>query len=60
MYRAFLVASKATSGLLPTARAHAPLLPLRDQLTQRMPQVTLTQFEAVYDRPFWRDAGLTG
>jgi len=28
--------------------------------TQRMPQVTLMKFEAVYDRPFWRDAGLTG
>ena len=32
----------------------------RDQLTQRLPQGTLTKVTAVYDRPFWRDQGLTG
>jgi monoamine oxidase len=38
-----------------------PILPARrDQLTQRMPQGTLMKFEAIYDRPFWRDAGLNG
>src|SRR5436309_4773672 len=37
-----------------------PLPPLRDQLTQHMPQGSLMKFEAVYDRPFWRDKGLTG
>jgi monoamine oxidase len=37
-----------------------PLPPLRDQLTQHMPQGTLMKFEAIYDTPFWRDAGLTG
>jgi monoamine oxidase len=38
-----------------------PKLPaLRDQLTQRMPQGTLMKAEAVYDKPFWRDDGLTG
>ena len=37
-----------------------PLPPLRDQLTQRMPQGTLMKVEAVYDKPFWRDKGLTG
>jgi monoamine oxidase len=37
-----------------------PLPPLRDQLTQHMPQGTLMKFEAIYDRPFWRDAGLSG
>jgi monoamine oxidase len=36
------------------------LPPLRDQLTQHMPQGTLMKFEAVYDRPFWRDKGLNG
>jgi monoamine oxidase len=36
------------------------LPPLRDQLTQHMPQGTLMKFEAVYDRPFWRDRGLNG
>jgi monoamine oxidase len=37
-----------------------PLPPLRDQLTQHMPQGTLMKFEAIYNRPFWRDSGLTG
>lgn len=37
-----------------------PLPALRDQLTQRMPQGTLMKFEAIYDRPFWRDRGLNG
>jgi monoamine oxidase len=40
---------------------YSPALPpLRDQLTQHMPQGTLMKFEAIYDRPFWRDKGLTG
>ncbi len=37
-----------------------PMPPLRDQLTQHMPQGTLMKFEAIYDRPFWRDKGLNG
>ena len=37
-----------------------PLPPLRDQLTQHMPQGSLMKFEAVYPDPFWRDKGLTG
>ena len=36
------------------------LPPLRDQLTQRLPQGNLTKVACVYDRPFWRDAGLNG
>lgn len=41
--------------------AYAPDLPFeRDQLTQRLPQGTLTKVTVVYDRPFWRDAGLSG
>jgi monoamine oxidase len=40
---------------------YARALPFqRDQLTQRYPQGTLTKVAAVYDKPFWRDAGLTG
>jgi monoamine oxidase len=34
--------------------------PLRDQLTQHMPQGTLMKFEAIYTTPFWRAAGLNG
>jgi monoamine oxidase len=40
---------------------YEPMLPFeRDQLTQRYGQGTLTKVGAVYNRPFWRDAGLTG
>ena len=38
-----------------------PLLPQnRDQLTQRMPMGTLIKAEIFYDKPFWREDGLTG
>jgi monoamine oxidase len=40
---------------------YEPLLPFeRDQLTQRFGQGTLTKVAAVYERPFWREAGLNG
>jgi monoamine oxidase len=40
---------------------YTPDLPFdRDQLTQRLPQGTMVKVTAIYDRPFWRDAGLTG
>lgn len=39
----------------------APKLPfMRDQLAQRMPMGTVIKIQALYDKPFWRDAGLTG
>jgi monoamine oxidase len=38
-----------------------PLLPARrDQLTQRMPQGTVIKTMAIYERPFWREEGLSG
>jgi monoamine oxidase len=37
-----------------------PLPPLRDQLVQRFPQGSYAKFEAVYDRPFWRENGSNG
>jgi monoamine oxidase len=37
-----------------------PLPFMRDQLTQRMPLGAYIRAEAIYDRPFWRDDGLTG
>jgi monoamine oxidase len=41
--------------------AYDPALPaMRDQLTQRMPQGTVIKCMAVYERPFWRDDGLSG
>ena len=36
------------------------LPPNRDQLMQRMPQGNLIKVAAVYDTPFWREAGLNG
>src|SRR4051794_4786725 len=38
-----------------------PQMPiLRDQLTQRLPNGSLMKCDAYYDKPFWRDKGLTG
>jgi len=40
---------------------YTPDLPFeRDALMQRFPQGTLSKVAAVYDRPFWREKGLTG
>jgi len=33
---------------------------LRDQLTQRFPMGSILKVNVLYDRPFWRDAGLAG
>jgi monoamine oxidase len=41
--------------------AYDPPMPaLRDQLTQRIPQGAVIKCMALYERPFWRDRGLTG
>jgi monoamine oxidase len=41
--------------------AYDPPMPaLRDQLTQRIPQGAVIKCMAIYERPFWRDRGLTG
>ncbi len=40
---------------------YEPDLPqTRAQLLQRFPQGTAIKCEAIYDKPFWRDAGLSG
>ena len=40
---------------------YEPILPFeREQLSQRYGQGTLTKVTVLYDRPFWRDQGLTG
>jgi monoamine oxidase len=39
---------------------HGGMTDLRNQLMQRIPQGTLRKFEAVYEKPFWRDAKLSG
>lgn len=41
--------------------AYDPPLPgLRDQLTQRTPMGTVAKCMALYEKPFWRDEGLSG
>ena len=56
-HRAIVAMSPALTGRI----AHDPPLPGgRDQLTQRFPMGNVIKCQAVYDRPFWRDAGLTG
>lgn len=41
--------------------AYDPPMPaMRDQLTQRIPQGAVIKCMAIYDRPFWRERGLTG
>ena len=36
------------------------LPPAREQLTQRLPMGVLVKISAVYEKPFWREQGLTG
>lgn len=45
-----------------SARIHySPTLPtLRDHLSQRMPMGSVIKCVAAYERPFWRDRGLSG
>ncbi len=59
------VSAKAVVVALPptlTARIDwRPAMPSqRDQLVQRMPQGTVAKCMAVYERPFWREQGLSG
>ncbi len=62
--RATISARHAILALPPTLAGrlrYVPALPgARDQLTQRMPMGTVIKAQAVYDTPFWREAGLTG
>jgi monoamine oxidase len=55
--RVIVAMSPALSGRI----EYLPQLPaLRDQLTQRVPNGSIIKVEAVYPKPFWRDAGLSG
>ncbi|MGY1752424.1 flavin monoamine oxidase family protein [Blastococcus sp. SYSU D01042] len=41
--------------------AYEPALPAaRDQLTQRLPGGSVVKFHVVYERPWWRERGLSG
>jgi monoamine oxidase len=61
----FYVSGKRVIVAMPPALAgrivyHGGMTDLRDQLMQRIPQGTLRKFEAIYEKPFWRDKGLSG
>jgi monoamine oxidase len=63
--RGLSVSAKLAVVAVPPALAarieYDPLLPaLRDQLTQRAPMGSYAKVDAIYDRPFWREEGLTG
>lgn len=57
-------ASKVIVALSPALAGrfvYEPALPAaRDQLTQRVPNGSVIKCMAIYDEPFWRDAGLSG
>ncbi len=55
-------ASRAIVALAPSLvdRMDIALPPMRDQLVQRMPMGSVIKCIAVYDRPFWRERGLSG
>jgi monoamine oxidase len=55
--RVVVALSPALAGRL----TYGPALPAaRDQLTQRTPNGSVIKCMAVYDRPFWREQGLSG
>jgi monoamine oxidase len=62
--RLIVTADRAIVAMAPTMCGrieYRPGLPaLRDQLTQRVPMGSVLKCQAIYDRPFWRDDGLTG
>jgi len=37
-----------------------PMPPIRDQLTQRMPQGCIIKVIVIYEKPFWREQGYSG
>jgi monoamine oxidase len=61
----YYVSGKRVIVAMPPALAgrivyHGGMTDLRDQLMQRIPQGTLRKFEAIYEKPFWRDKNLSG
>jgi monoamine oxidase len=62
--RVTIKAKQAIVAVPPTLAGRIDYEPIltfqRDQLTQRFGQGTLTKVAAVYDKPFWRDQGLSG
>jgi monoamine oxidase len=62
--RAIVRARRAIVAIPPTLAgriAYEPALPaLRDGLCQRMAQGSVVKCMAIYDRPFWRERGLSG
>ena len=62
--RVIVKAKRAIVAIPPVLAGRIEFVPglpaARDGLSQRLPQGTLIKVAAVYDRPFWREQGLTG
>jgi monoamine oxidase len=59
-WRARRVVLALAPALIRTIRFSPALPPAKDQLLQRIPMGSTIKCVAVYERPFWRDAGLSG
>jgi len=59
-YRARLAIIALPPALAGRIHYTAPLPARRDQLCTRMPMGSVIKYVAVYERPFWREAGLSG
>lgn len=59
-YRARLAIIALPPALAGQIHYAAPLPARRDQLCSRMPMGSVIKYVAVYDRPFWRETGLSG
>lgn len=59
-WRASRVIVAVPPSLAGRIRYDPPLPALRDELTQRYPMGATIKFHAFYDRPFWREDGLSG
>ncbi len=60
VYEARLVIVAIPPALAARIEYDPPMPPNRDQLTQRMPMGSVIKCIAAYDKPFWRDRGLSG
>lgn len=59
-YQAQYVVSALPQALLNSVSFDPPLPPLKNQLIQRIPMGSVIKAITFYERPFWREKGLSG
>ena len=59
-YQAKYVISAMPQALLNSVSFDPPLPPLKNQLVQRIPMGSVIKSTTFYDRPFWREKGMSG